>query len=109
MEQVNFTFYRETFGGRVIPGQPDFEAVEPAARAFVDKVTFQRAGKCEPEQKAVCACCEVLYENRGREGISSEHVDGYIVNYERSAPLYHKLWLAAWQYLPAEQFYRGVV
>ena len=108
MEQVNFTYDQEGFGGRVIPTQPDFEAVEQSARAYVTKVTFGRAGGGDAEKNAVCACCEVLFANRGREGLASEHSDGYIVTYEKPVPLYNKLWLAAWQYLPVEQFYRGV-
>ena len=108
MEQVNFTFYKEEFGGSTILRQDAFEGIAPHARAFVSKVTFGRASKGDAEKKAVCACCEVLSAEWGREGIASEHNDGYIVTYDKRVPLPAKLWLAARLYLPAELCYRGV-
>lgn len=110
MRYADFEYYRDTFCGRQIASEEEFDSLEIRARAYVDKITFGRA-KAETEgvSNAVCACCEVIQSYSSHEGISSEDNDGYRVVYLQDTKLEEqRLYQTAMRYLPVCLLYRGL-
>lgn len=112
MQYADFEYYKNEFCGVVIATKEQFDALEVRARAYVDKLTFDRAKAHTHEESvknAVCACCEVYAQYGGHEGISSENNDGYSVTYISNSRLEGtRLYNSAALYLPTELLYRGV-
>ena len=109
MRYVDFDYYKNTFCGRQIASEEEFNSLEVRARAYVDKITFGRARADMDEVKnAVCACCEVYQTYGQHEGISSEDNDGYRVTYlSNSRLMANRLYRSAQLYLSEELMYRG--
>lgn len=111
MQYADFEYYKTEFCGAVITTKEAFDTLEVKARAYVDKLTFDRAKdhtEDEGVKKAVCACCEVYRQYSGHEGISSEDNDGYRVTYLSNSRLReNNLYRSAVLYLPTGLMYRG--
>ncbi len=108
MEKVSFTFYKTAYFGEVIGTEAEFRPFERTARAFIESITMGQKPSAEAAKMAVCAVSEVLFREADRDGLATEHNDGYIVTYDRTEPIWNKLWVAAWLYLPPEAMERAV-
>jgi hypothetical protein len=114
MQNVTYEYYKSGFLGNAIPSEADFNRLCLRAGSFIDCVTFGRLDLAAWQEvvdetalkNAVCAVCDALYAQAGREGIKSESNDGYSVTYTDDSCAKNML-LAARQFLPAEVFYKG--
>nr|DAE41484.1 MAG TPA: Head Tail Connector Protein [Caudoviricetes sp.] len=112
MQGVDFAYYRDSYCGRAIVTEEEFNSFAVRACAYVNKITFGRAEATADTagvKNAVCAVCEVLHRYDAREGISSENNDGYSVTYKTSSrQVQDRLYEAASLHLSSALLYRGL-
>ena len=99
-------FYLNDYAGFTIP-EDEFEYYEKRASERISAYTL---GRAEPDDEttktAICAIADILYESEGRQGLSSESVDGYSATYNDLSGL---LYQTAQTDIPESLFYRGVI
>lgn len=87
MPYATYDYYAETYGGTLVPISA-FTRLERRARAVVDQATFCRIrAPDEAVKQAVCALCDLYYDEETRGQISSENNDGYSVTYAKGRSL----------------------
>ena len=88
---VDFTYYKDSFGGTIIP-ETSFITYERKARVFIDNITFNRLQVdntlvTESVKNCICDIMECNFKSDQKELetdgniISSETVDGHSVSY----------------------------
>lgn len=79
---VSYEYYTTQYGGTKIK-KADFKRLEGRAAAYVNYLTFDRAGKSGLDcvRDAVCAVAEEYAAEEARGGMQSENNDGYAVVY----------------------------
>lgn len=97
---VDYTFYKEQYGGTVIP-EAAWLRIERKAEARLQEFTFNRLTEpwCDSVKYALCEMAEFLYKNEKIEGKASENTDGYAVSYDLSQSSKSKLYDIAVTYL----------
>lgn len=110
---VSFEFYKNDFHGIKISSETEFDAAEVKARAYVDRVTFERTKRMDElthdVQMAICAVAEVYFDADSTSMIASENNDGYSVSYrDGRSSLRRMLRQSAETFLPSELLYRGL-
>ncbi|MDD7793691.1 hypothetical protein [Clostridium sp. 'White wine YQ'] len=116
MAYVDFTYYRDSFGGKTIP-EASFKSYERKARIFLDNITFNRLREDETlidNNVKDCLCeimeCGLKLDNDG--GIKSSESTGnvsvsYVINPNTTE--YSKYYSIARMYLGnTSLLYRGV-
>lgn len=84
---VDFTYYKEEYGGTHIKTEKDFKRAEKFSEAFVNQVTFGRIPKLPALtdfiRDAICCVADtVAIQNEKKESaVKSESNDGYSVSY----------------------------
>lgn len=87
---ASYQDYVETFGGRAIPDETDFNRLALRAGPVLDRLTLGRAAKYRDRDgrlaMACCAVTEKLYEQEDRKrheggGVASEKVGDWQVRY----------------------------
>lgn len=84
---VDYTYYKDEYGGTNIKTQNDFKRLESISEAFVDRVTFGRIQRLlnltDSIRDAVCYVADTIaIQNQKKEtAIKSESNDGYSVSY----------------------------
>lgn len=79
---IDYDYYTNSYRGNVIPAEEHVKYLRKA-EIYVDSLIFGRdpGDRSESVKLAVCNVAELLYLDEARQGISSENVDGYSVNY----------------------------
>ena len=85
---VDFTYYKNDYGGTQIKTENDFKRVENISEAFVNQVTFGRIARLssivDSIKDAICCVADtVAVQNEKREAVvKSESNDGYSISYQ---------------------------
>lgn len=86
---IDYTYYRDTFGGRTVSGE-DFPRLVRKAGAYIQYLTGGRAADSQLDavKDAVCAVCDVyateeekVKTQKDTREVASENNDGYSVSY----------------------------
>ena len=80
---TDFSFYRNFYGGTLIPENEFVRYCEFASR-FISNMITSRFEISSDIKMAVCHVAEIFYRDNVRMGISSENNDGYSVSYDKS-------------------------
>ena len=91
MAYVDYTYYKDSFGGTIIP-EASFLGYERKARVFIDNITFNRLKDDntlidDTVKECLCEIMECNYKLDQQEAttdeklIASESVDGHAVTY----------------------------
>ena len=84
---VDFTYYKNDYGGTQIKTENDFKRVENISEAFVNQVTFGRIARLssivDSIKDAICCVADtVAVQSEKREAVvKSESNDGYSISY----------------------------
>ena len=82
---VDFTYYKNDYGGTQIKTENDFKRAEKISEAFVNQITFGRIARLIIDliKDAICCVADmVAVQNEKREAaVKSESNDGYSVSY----------------------------
>lgn len=114
MVYADYEFYTDTFNGKNIPDEQEFNTLAFKASAYIDNLLSAPLTESDMElysdkiQLAVCAVCDIL-SNFPDDNIISENNDGYRVSYrsdpaEKNTLLYNTVRM----YLPPILLYRGL-
>lgn len=105
---VDFTYYKEEYGGVHIKTEKDFRRAEKFAEAFVNQVTFGRIARLssiiDSIKDAICCVADtVAVQNEKREAVvKSESNDGYSISYAdamNDTALHNEMYRAVRSYL----------
>lgn len=113
MSYIDYTYYAETYGGKVT--QESFPRLAAEASCFLDNATFGRAAEHSDDERlkmCCCALCDILAATADSGGMvkQSESVGSWSytlasgANSTAEGLMYAKC--STW--LPAEWLYRGV-
>lgn len=90
MSFVDFNYYRDEFLGTLIPIK-EFYHIESKATVYVNYVLLGNMKDTDEFKNAVCAVCELIYNESKRGGIKSENNDGYSVTFEEIGDFYDRV------------------
>ncbi|MCU7380848.1 hypothetical protein OBO34_21270 [Clostridiales Family XIII bacterium ASD5510] len=118
VKYVEYTFYKEVFGGTMPEASFNRAAIE--ASVYLKKITFSRIAESDPPEEVKYACCAMadqIYEDQAakQDGktVKSVSNDGYSVSYVTEADgsvelTEAKLSRIAQIYLPGDLLYFGL-
>lgn len=98
---VTYEFYKESFGGSLIP-ENRWTSLEIKMSARLNQYTFDRMIEGDWSAKAktaLCEMCDCAYRYDQRDGKTSENNDGYSVSYDMGKTLNVMLYEIAEVYL----------
>lgn len=84
---VDFTYYKEEYGGVHIKTEKDFRRAEKFTEAFVNQITFGRIPKLpmltDSIRDAICSAADsiAIQREKNEAVVKSESNDGYSVSY----------------------------
>jgi len=77
---IDFDYYKNNFLGTLVPCDK-FYHIEKKACVYVKNAILNKNSDITEVKDAVCAVCELIYNEEKRNGIKSENNDGYAVTY----------------------------
>lgn len=110
---VDYGFYKDSYGGNVIPSLQLFHRLSIKSVNFINKITFNRVtvdNLSDNIKFAVCAVADEMYKIEKTGGIKSvESVGNHSVSYKVDDLTEETKYLkTAKIYIPQELLYRGV-
>lgn len=98
MMPVDFVFYRNEYGGALIPDAASFKRMIRKADGYLKEAIHQNPSETHQEQVWLCLCevAEILYQEEqrkqqsGGQEIQSENTDGYSVTYVSETGSLHR-------------------
>lgn len=105
-----FQYYKNIYGGTKIPSEQSMTPLLTAAIKYLNRFFCL---KLYPDlndnniKDCLCAICDLLFDRRDREALSSEHFDVLTKSY-RAVDWDRLILKTAELYLPAELLYKGV-
>lgn len=109
---TNYGFYKDFYGGIIIPSLQVFQRLSIKATNFINKITFNNIKDEDVDDNimfAICSVADEMYKIENTGGIKSvESVGNYSVSYKVDNITEEKQYIkAAKLYISQEYFYRG--
>ena len=80
---IDFEYYKNNFLGTLIELEK-FYYIEKKAEKYVESMLLGKKSDISEVKDAVCAVCELIYNEEKRGGIKSENTDGYSVTFSET-------------------------
>ena len=88
---IDFDYYKNNFLGTLIPCEK-FYHIEKKASAYVKNAILNKNSDITEVKDAICATCELIFNEEKRNGIKSENNDGYSVTYSDNSCFAQKVY-----------------
>ena len=109
MIQVDYSFYEESYAGRIIPDKQALKQPIMKANIYLDQCLHRKPEEKEEQLVKLCLCevSDLIYQEdsqrqeHGGRKIQSENTDGYIISYasEKEEPLDKQIYTVIRRYL----------
>ena len=105
---IDFDYYKNNFLGSLI-SLDKFYSIEKKACVYVNGAIGGKNSDIGEVKDAVCAVCELIYNEEKRNGIKSENTDGYSITFSETESFKEKVFDVISIYLAnTGLLYRGI-
>lgn len=84
MEEITFSYYKNSYSGNSIPDETIFKKILYKSKLYLNNITFGRIKYDDDITKtALCAVCDVFYNQTEVPQLTSESMPDYSVVYKQ--------------------------
>ena len=110
---VDYGFYKDNYGGNLIPSYQIFNRISMKSMCFINKITFNKINDdniTDEIRLGICAVTDEMFKIEKTGGIKTVESVGYhSVSYKVDNITEEKQYIkTAKIYIPGEYFYRGI-